>query len=116
MCNSVLGSLFGSSFNKCKKNICLSLTTHERFLHDYFANLSRIVGFKKNVSLFDLPSIVSYLPSINSFKESQFFKYHRCQRATKVTKTMIKDCTQSWMTYVADIMKDKGKLIHLIRF
>ena len=47
-------------FGGCKKDFCKTFHPSELVLHEYFANLSMKVGFKEKVSLFDIPSLLSY--------------------------------------------------------
>ena len=83
----------------CEVNLCDSITDKEKFLHGFFANVSKWMGFREKVSLFELPSILSY-GSANNILTSQLFMYQRCNSLSDITVNKVFDCHRMWQDYI----------------
>ena len=95
----------------CKKDICNTMKINEKLLHDYFANLSMVFGFSEKISLFDIPSLVSYISNSYYAKKPEFFMNFRCNKHIKVTGEDLLHCTKQLSNYNQNILKGiEGKI------
>ena len=79
---------------QCQTDLCSKFDTAEKHLHDYFANLSIALGFSEKISLFEVPSLVSFFRETMSVKKSDVFMNFRCNKHIKVTRGDLFECNQ----------------------
>ena len=101
-------------FGGCKKNLCKNLSQREKHLHQYFANLSANIGFTKKISLFEIPSILSYNINLLMTKKADFFMDHRCNKLGQVLVKEIMDCAKIFSNFL-DQMEQGEKGRHLLK-
>ena len=88
-------------FMGCKKDLCKTLNEKESFLHSIFTNVSAKVGIKKEISAFDIPSLLSYNLDLWQTDEPSFFKNYRCQEGKKVIIKDLIECTTAIAEYAS---------------
>ena len=82
----------------CKINSCFSLRKGEKQLHGLFALMSTLIGFKNDISLYELPGILSY--DQQPILTPQLFYYERCKRSLKVNLMKIHYCHRIWLDFI----------------
>ena len=92
-------------FGSCAKNLCKNFDTDEMHLHDYFANLSMAFGFDKKISLFEVPSLVSFFRDTYIVKKPEFFMHSRCNKHGTISGKDLMECTKPLSHYHAKVSK-----------
>ena len=89
---------------------CNSITDDDRWLHAFFAKLSKSIGFKGNesISLYEIPAILATLDwdQMKSATLPQAFTYTRC-KGKRFAKIDV--CNDIWMKFMKQNQNQTGK-------
>ena len=93
----------------CKKDLCKTMSSQEKYLHNYFANLSSKLNVHETISLFEIPSLFSYNLNIIRPKKPSFGLKYRCERNKEMNPKDFIDCVWEITKHIDTIVKGGSK-------